>query len=317
VAFWSEARNLVEGDNNRNVDIFVRDRLAGTTERVSISSAGAEGNGDSGGYPIEANVPSISADGRHVAFSSEAANLVAGGKRRWWIIPDPELHVFVRDRLAGTTERVSVSSAGEKGDGKSEDPSISADGTYVAFCSEASNLVGGDNNRRWDIFVRDRVAGTTERVSISSAGAEAWADCSSPSISADGRYVAFSSEAENLVPGGRKLWWGIRGENLQIFVRDRLAGTTERVSVSSAGAKGNRQSRHPSISADGRYVAFSSKASNLVAGDSYWADVFVYYRLPRPAPEALPQVHPKEPAPEESKNHWLRQHTLYAPLRSM
>jgi Tol biopolymer transport system component len=257
VAFYSPASNLVSGDTNGSVDIFVRDRQTGTTELVSVSSSGVQGNGSS--YS-----PSISADGRYVAFYSLASNLVTA---------DTNLYedVFVRDRQAGTTERVSVSSAGAQGNSSSYTPSISADGRYVAFRSYATNLVSGNVNGYSDIFVRDRQTGTTTRVSVANAGYEGNNDSSSPSISADGRYVAFASLASNLVSGA-----GDTNGVEDIFVRDRQTGTTERVSVSSAGTQGNGASSSPSISADGRYVAFYSLASNLVSGDTNGTfDIFV------------------------------------------
>ena len=255
VAFESFASNLVTGDTNGFVDIFVRDRQGDTTERVSVDSAGAQGNGDS----FEA---SISADGRYVAFESSATNLVSGDT-------NGRVDVFVRDRQTGTTERVSVDSAGAQGNGDSLARALSADGRYVAFRSVATNLVSGDTNGVQDVFLRDRQAGTTERVSIDSAGVQGNGDSSSPSISSDGRYVVFRSAATNLVSGDTSGW-------RDIFLRDRQSGTTERVSVDSLGAQGNGSSQYPSISADGRYVAFHSYATNLVSGDTNGAfDVLV------------------------------------------
>jgi Tol biopolymer transport system component len=254
VAFASGATNLVSGDTNWSADVFVRDRQSGTTERVSVDSLGAQGNGTS-------VAPSISADGRYVAFSS-LASLVSGDTNF-------DDDVFVHDRQGGTTERVSVDSFGTQGNSDSYAPSISADGRYVAFWSRATNLVGGDTNGAYDVFIRDRQSGTTERVSIDSLGAQGNGDSRYPSISADGRYVAFHSVATNLVGGDTNGW-------LDVFVRDRQSGTTERVSVDSFGAQGNGESLAPSISADGRYVAFTSAASNLVSGDTNGApDVFV------------------------------------------
>ena len=266
VAFESYAWNLVEGDTNGARDVFVRDRLAGTTERVSVSSAEAEGNGDS--YS-----PSISAGGRYVAFYSTATNLVEGDNNE-------ASDVFVRDRLTGETERVSISSAEAEGNGDSYSPSISADGEYVAFYSDATDLVEGDNNGVRDVFVRAQVSGDTERVSVSSAGAEGNGSSGEPllyggaSISADGRYVAFGSDATNLVQGDSN---GVR----DIFVRDWVSATTERVSVNSDEVEGNDCSPCAcSISADGRYVAFESWASNLVGGDTnLTVDTFVRDRL--------------------------------------
>ena len=255
VAFESAASNLVADDANSVYDVFVRNRLAGTTERVSVSSAEVEGNGAS-------YWPSISADGRYVAFHSSASNLVGDDTNSVY-------DVFVRDRLAGTTERVSVSSAGGEGNLDSAYLSISADGRYVAFWSAAGNLVENDANGYADIFVHDRDSGSTIRVSISSAGVEANAQSAAPAISADGLYVAFESSATNLVGSDTNGMW-------DVFVHDRVAGTTERISISSAEIEGNYGSGWASVSADGRYVAFWSVASNLVPGDTNaTSDVFV------------------------------------------
>jgi len=255
VAFSSEAANLVPGDTNGTADVFVRDRRAATTTRVSGSSTGAQGNGVSYGA-------AISADGRYVAFYSDAANLVPGDT-------NGATDVFVRDRRAGTTARVSVSSTATQANGRSYPAAISADGRYVAFVSQAANLVPGDTNGTADVFVRDRRAVTTTRVSVSSTGAQADKESYWPSISADGRHVTFYSDATNLVPGDTN-------GTADVFVRDRRAATTTRVSVSSTGAQGNGPSAFPSISADGRYVAFDSGAASLVPGDTNGAaDVFV------------------------------------------
>ena len=255
VAFQSSANNLVAGDSNAKSDIFVRDRETGTTERVSVSSAGVEGNDNS-------SAPSISADGRYVAFYSGANNLVAGDANGY-------LDVFVRDRETNTTELVSVSTAGVQGNSTSLIPSISADGRYVAFYSSASNLVAGDTNDYLDVFVRDLETGITERVSVSSEGVEGNDYSSYLSINADGRYVAFQSNANNLVAGDTNGY-------LDVFVRDRETNTTELVSVSTAGTQGNSASVKPSISADGRHVAFYSYANNLVSGDTNdYLDIFV------------------------------------------
>jgi archaellum component FlaF (FlaF/FlaG flagellin family) len=256
VAFDSTATDLVPGDTNTWRDVFVHDREAGTTERVSVSSGGGQGNSDS--YD-----PSISADGRYVAFQSWTSNLVPGDT-------NGRFDVFVRDRQTATTERVSVATSGEQGNDHSDGWSISADGRYVAFSSFATDLVAGDTNNYCDIFLRDRQAGTTERVSVSTGSGEGNDNSWFASVSADGRYVAFDSEATNLVPGDAN---GSR----DTFVRDRQAGTTERVSVSTGGSQANSSSWLPScISADGRYVAFGSWASNLVPGDTNGTrDVFV------------------------------------------
>jgi Tol biopolymer transport system component len=258
VAFSTRASNLVPGDSNGMEDVFVRDRQAGTTERVSVATGGYQGNGES-------SVRAISADGRYVVFQSDATNLVPGDT-------NGKTDVFVRDRQTGTTERVSVATGGAQGNSWSYPRGISADGRYVVFGSSASNLVTGDTNGQGDAFVRDRQTGTTERVSVSTAGAQGNGDSSDCCMSADGRYVAFQSSATNLVSGDTN------GKG-DMFVHDRQTGATERVSVRSNGTQANDSSYSPSISADGRYVAFSSDASNLVPGDTgYHRDAFVHDR---------------------------------------
>ena len=253
VAFTSDASNIVPGDTNGDPDIFVRDTLTNTTTRVSVNSAGNQGNVRS-----LFNAPSISADGRFVAFESRASNIVPGDT-------NDGLDIFVRDRLTNTTTRVSLDSAGNQGNSSSESPSISADGRFVAFTSGASNIVPGDTNSRRDIFVRDTLTNTTTRVSVDSAGNQRNIDSYSPSISADGRFVAFTSGASNFDLGT---------DTSDIFVRDRLTNTTTNVSVDSAGNRGDGDS--PSISADGRFVAFESNSSNLVPGDNNNSnDIFV------------------------------------------
>ncbi|MCB9433502.1 MAG: PD40 domain-containing protein [Ardenticatenaceae bacterium] len=228
------------------VSIQLASAAPGNIERVSVDSNGNEGNGSS-------FLPSISGDGRFVAFESRASNLVSDGINR--------VHIFVHDRQTGTTSLVSVDSSGIQGNTSSEHPSISNDGRFVAFKSGASNLVHGDTNGVADIFVHDRQVGTTSRVSVDSSGSQGNDDSYNPSISGDGRFVAFESDARNLVSddtNGRS----------DIFVHDRQTGITSRVSVDSSGIQGNQVSLYPSISGDGRFVAFASWASNLVSGDT-------------------------------------------------
>ena len=260
VVFGSSAGNLVAGDTNATSDIFLRDRQLGTTERVNVSSAGAQANSISGDYR-----PAISADGRFVAFQSRASNLVPGDTNS---VAD----AFVRDRQLGTTERVSVSTAGAEGDAGCQYVAISSDGRYVAFDSLATDLAGADTNGVQDVFVRDRQLGVTECVSVTPAGSKGNGVSVYPAISSDGRYVAFYSEASDLVPGDTNAWG-------DIFVRDRLLGTTVRVSVGPGGVQGNGNCAFASISADGRYVGFNSFSTNLVAGDTnVTGDAFVHDR---------------------------------------
>jgi Tol biopolymer transport system component len=258
VAFSSGASNIVPGDTNNSGGIVVRDRLTNTTTRVSVDSAGNPASGFS---------TSISADGRFVAFSSSASNIVPGDT-------NDEPNILVRDRLTNTTTLVSVDSAGNPADDFSYNASISGDGRFVAFYSRASNLRPRDTKSSGDIFVRDRLTNTTTLVSVDSAGNPGNLQSGSPSISADGRFVAFTSDASNIVPGDTNTESGIVGRD--IFVRDTLTNTTTRVSVDSAGTQGNDYSSTPSISADGQFVAFSSNASNLVPGDNNNTDdIFV------------------------------------------
>jgi Tol biopolymer transport system component len=261
VAFASTATSLVPGDTNSASDIFVRDRQMGSTEIVSISSAGLQAGGES-------QEPAISADGRFVTFASAATNLVPGDT-------NDQADVFVHDRLMGTTERVSVNSAEGQANGGSIRSAISADGRFVAFRSDARNLVPGDTNSADDIFVRDRLAGTTERVSVSSGGGQATGSGTDhPSISADGRIVAFESSAANLVPGDTN------GQP-DIFVRDQLMGTTERVNLNNADGQASLGGELPAISANGRFVSFYSWDSTLVPDDTNGArDVFLRDRGP-------------------------------------
>ena len=261
VAFASDATALVAGDTNGRTDVFVRDRQSGVTERVSVDSAGAQGNGPSGD-------PSISADGRYVAFHSDATDLVVGDT-------NGRTDVFVHDRETGVTERVSVDSSGVQGNGSCFEPSLAEHGRLVAFWGRADNLVPGDTNAQPDVFVHDRETGATERVSVGSSGAQGNDASTLTEISADGRYVAFASEAGNLVNGDTN-------GKIDVFLYDRENGTTERVSVDSNGVQGNDTSYWPSVSAHGRYVAFASLASNFVNGDTSGAwDVYVRDRWSR------------------------------------
>ena len=266
VAFVSSATNLVPGDTNGFVDVFVRDRVTRSTTLVSVASDGTQADGDS-------FLPTVSGDGRYVAFGSFASNLVPGDT-------NGESDVFVRDRWAGTTRLISMSSVGEQGNRLSGDPEISLNGRFVTFYSFASNLVPKDTNGDGDVFVRDQVTNTTTLVSVATDGTQGDNSSSGPSISADGRYVAFDSSATNLVPEDTN------GTD-DVFVRDRMAGTTTRVSVATDGTQADERSLVPAISADGRFVAFGSDATNLVAGRTTGvSNVFVHDRLTRETTQA-------------------------------
>ncbi len=267
IAFHSYASNLVPNDHNLLCsdstspfdglpedcgDIFVRDTQGGTTELISVSSSEDQANNWS-------QFASVSDDGRFVAFESRATNLV---------MPPPSSsvsHIYLRDRILGTTEIISVDSSEISGNQDSAWASVNGDGRFIAFSSEASNLVTGDTNFQGDIFVRDRLMGTSERVSLDSGENQvscASSPCNSTvTISDDGMTVAFKSDSSGLVAGDTNA----RGD---IFVRDRSAGTTEQVSVDSAEIESNGSSWDAVISGNGQHVAFVSAADNLVAGDT-------------------------------------------------
>jgi Tol biopolymer transport system component len=257
VAFESGSESLVPGDRNSYVDVFVRDRVIGTTERVSVSSSGAEALGGSTG-------PAISADGRYVVFRStaELAPPLPGSST-----------LFLRDRLLGTTERVPISGTGAPMFREPSLRAISVDGRFILFGHLDNGIVPGDTNNSWDLFVRDRQTQTTERVSLAWNGTQGFGHSRAGSISNDGRFVAFGSEAENLVPDDTN-------NREDYFVRDRLLGITERVNLSSSGEQANEHSLGGAvISDDGRFVAFDSRAPNLTGASLN--NVYVRDRLAR------------------------------------
>ncbi|MGE0360320.1 MAG: BACON domain-containing carbohydrate-binding protein [Vicinamibacterales bacterium] len=305
VAFVSGAANLVAGDTNGWPDVFVHDRQTGTTTRASVGPGGAQA--DRGG-----SLATISADGRWVVFESSATNLVAGDT-------NGQGDVFVHDRQTGTTTRASVGVGGEQSNGDSRFSVISGDGRWVAFFSNSSNLVPND----WDdynAFVHDRQTGTTTRLGfgfpvISADGrwvgvgagvydqqTGTWAsagfvpgtwpvgESNVSAISADGRWVAFTSSIRDLVTGDTN------GVN-DVFVYDQQAGTRTRVSLGAGGVQANGATYSGSISDDGRFVAFESGASNLVAGDTNgrW-DVFVRDRIDPACTVALAPASAAAPA---------------------
>jgi Tol biopolymer transport system component len=259
VAFQSDADDLVATDTNGTRDVFVRDLQSGVTILVSVNKDGTgSGNGSS-------NFPNISADGRYVAFTSRADDLVATDT-------NGASDIFVRDLQSGTTTLVSFNKDGtNSGNGNSWTSAISADGRFVAFQSTADDLVATDTNGTWDVFVRDRESGTTTLVSVNKEGTGSGNSYSIfPNISADGRFVAFSSRADDLVATDTN------GKQ-DIFVRDLQNGTITLVSFNKdATDSGNGDSWTSAISADGRVVAFTSIADDLVTTDTNGKhDVFV------------------------------------------
>ncbi len=265
VAFESVASDLVSNDTNNRFDVFIRDLQSGTTTLVSINNTGTGGGNHHSGQPV------ISADGRFVAFESSANNLVSN---------DPVFgsqDIFVRDLLNSTTTLVSVDASGTRGgNAVSNITAISADGRFITFYSSASNLVNNDANGQEDAFVRDLQTGTTSLVSVNSNGTNGGNNNSRfPVISANGQVVVFVSNASDLVTNDTN---GL----LDVFARDLINGTTTLLSVNSdATDSGNDESftglvTNARISANGRFVIFDSKATDLVDNDmNNKVDVFV------------------------------------------
>jgi Tol biopolymer transport system component len=320
IAFESMASDLVEGDGNNTLDVFVRDRQSGTTERASVSSEGGDANGASGG-------PSISLSGRTVAFCSRASNLVAGAAT------GPAL-AYVRDLDADTTSaiapdgatggegcaRVALSGDGRflafshqaapgaltevyrhdretgetvaltSGDGSSgrNALAISENGGVVVFDSAASNLIDGDGNEFSDVFLWSAEDGTTTRVSVKADGTEGNAESGTggAAISSNGRYVTFASTASNLVAGDGN-------RSADIFRIDRERGELALASVGANNLIGNATSYSPDVSDDGVDVAFVSMATNLISGDrNRHADVYIrgaYFSTDGGGEEAPPE----------------------------
>ena len=255
-AFSSTADNLVPGDINGTTDVFVKDRVTGSVELVSVDSQGnATGGGGAGA--------AISREGRFVAFYSEADDLVPGDTNG---LSD----IFVHDRVTKQTHRVSISTGGVETNDSCYEYNLSGDGRYVVFISDADNLVPGDTNGSSDVFLRDTRTGTTTRVSTGPDGVEANDSSNEPSISGDGRYVVFNSAATNLVPGDTN-------GHEDVFILDRSSGVVERVSVGASGEEANGSSYQGSPSDDGRFVVFHSSADNLAPGD-YNSDCDIYLR---------------------------------------
>ena len=204
VAFSSGAKTLsLFPDNNHADDVFVHDRLTGRTDRISVGPDGNEGNSAS-------RTATISADGRYVAFESTASNLVAGDTGG-----PIDTDIFLYDRVTRTTTQVNLGPDGlsDSGTPGQERTTLSADGRYIAFVSGEDKLVTGDTNSSWDVFVRDRVTATTTRVSVADDGSQSDGYSYSPSISADGHHVAFTTSATNLGGDGtsRKFNLYVRG----------------------------------------------------------------------------------------------------------
>ncbi len=257
VTYESVATNIVASDTNGRSDIFLYDRQTGTTERISVSSDEDEGNHNS-------NFAIISGDGSSVVFQSHASNLVTAANHF------AVSNVFVRSIADGTTELISLSlDASSYSSGNSSNPSISEDGRYVTFQSIATNLVADTVNIHYDIFLYDRQANIMTFVSRTFDDSQSSDPAYDPSISADGRYVTFSSNNDLLVAGDNN-------DMYDIFLYDRQEETLIRVIDSTVGETTTGSSNYPGLSSDGRYLTFSSTSDGLVAADTNDVeDVFI------------------------------------------
>ncbi len=282
VAFTSWASNLVSSDSNGLSDIFIRDMILNTTKLVSISANGQQGN-------FESYTPSISFNGQFIAFVSSANNLVNNDNNG---VED----IFVKDIVSGVIKIASLNNNGEQTNSYSSSPSISNDGTRVAFSSMANNLVDGDNNSRRDVFVRDLVYNITKRASESSLGEEVRMESSNPVISGDGRYVAFESgnrppqvsaaspghgwiysTPKNQISQASALVPGDIINSKDIFVKDLFTGDINKISWSINGSEANADSYEPSINYNGSVVSFTSWASDMTNNDyNELGDIFAH-----------------------------------------
>jgi Tol biopolymer transport system component len=266
VAFTSHAP-LLPTDTNGVPDIYIHDLATGQLTLESLTASGGASNGS-------AAVPRLSGDGRFLAFESHAMNFDDEGSRE--VLPQ----VYLRDRVQQTTRRVAAP-AGAHPNGPSFAPVLSGDGRFVAFESHATNLVQPDaNGVGADVYVWDRVSDVTERASVDGAGRQPPVGTSfTPRISADGARVAFTSTADLECAAVDECSPREQDTNgvPDVYVRDRALATTVRVSRPSNGTEADGPSHHPDLSADGRLVAFASRASNLLPGDENRAeDVFLH-----------------------------------------
>ncbi|MEQ1621645.1 MAG: hypothetical protein ABL919_09575 [Methylococcales bacterium] len=296
VVFSSAASNLVTGDNNDAIDIFVRDRKTGITERISINQSGEEANAASGidvyvsgtdyapaymecanpltTYPLncdafkdkgKAKIDSlaVSADGRYVAFSSRASNLVSGDTNQ-------KQDIFVADRQTKTIKRISNGQNSSEANGRSYRPTMSRDGRFIAYLSAASNLVADDSNGQIDVFVSDQLSGQTERVNLDSAGQQADSGAWEARISDGGQFVVFTSNVTNwgVIQGASKL--------TNVFVKDRLTGATNVLKNKRIAEYSNTVM--PDISHDGRNVVFQGVPFQYLGTDCF-SDRYEYSYL--------------------------------------
>ena len=298
LVFWSNARNLVTGDTNLYADIFLHDRQTGATTRISVPNLADQGTLGTEAAGVSFNAgnsfsPSVSDDGRYVAFRSQATNLVlndSSGDSTSAYLKGTD--IFFHDTQTGETTRVSVPNLADQGtlgteaNNNSGNPEISADGRYVVFQSDATNLVTGDTNNVCDnnfsgifddnctdIFLFEVATGVVKRLSVDFSETQSNGACRNPSISNEGLFVAFECTASNLVTDDTNGF-------TDIFVHNTVTGEIALVSIADDGTQGDGSSENASISGDGQYIAYDSAATTLVTGDANgFKDVF---RTPNP-----------------------------------
>ncbi|MHC4822360.1 MAG: TolB family protein, partial [Planctomycetota bacterium] len=257
VAWYGEADDLLNNDDNDNYDVFHYDIKKGKIENAR-APGNTDPNDDSEGV-------SVSGNGRVVVFTTWADNLHD-------VDDNSNGDVYAYDRKTGDLDLVSIAFDGGLANGESASPfggGVSSNGRFVVFASDATNLVEGETDGRWHIFVRDRKKGVTTLVSVNSDGDPANDSSEEPTISGNGKVVAFLSEADNLHSGEEP-------SRLHLYVHDVKKGLTTRVSETEAGGPGNNSCREPTLNKNGKLLAFQSDATNLVSPATSGAQLFLY-----------------------------------------
>lgn len=280
VAFSSLATNLAPQDTNNSEDVFLHDRVEGTIKRISVNGAGQQGTYNGSGGKAHSTNPSISADGRYVAFQSRADNFVDTNGDGNYSDDDNAQgddgqgeDIFVYDRIADTLERVSLNDSGaEVQSPRAQNSTISGDGQYVAFSSSANFVTGFDTHSNVNVYIYDRVNNNIVGIEVPFGDFRTNRDSLNPAISADGNYVAFEFAVD-------------RSEFPQFQYRDiyvyrQSNRTVQRITGDYEGVPSDgNQSAAPSISANGRYIAFQSNVNEIDFDDvNGRVDVFVVDR---------------------------------------
>jgi Tol biopolymer transport system component len=257
VLFQSAADNLVPDDTNGLSDVFVHDRKTGETRRVSVAEDGGEGDGASYVYGA-----SLSSSGRYAVFYSNATNYAAGDG-------NGESDVFLADLRKGTLTLVSATTEGVPVAGESADPSVSANGRFVAFYGNAGDFPPGTSNGKEHVYVRDRKTGDVRRASVDADGNPGSSDSYDPVVSSNGKVVAFYSYAASLVAGDTN------GQT-DAFVHDFGAGTTTRISLLAGGGQAQADTYNTAITQNGKTVLFYTEADLLPADTNGTGDVYAW-----------------------------------------